>query len=111
MYGLIVVQIEFNYQSDKSIPLLFSILDDVELFELGKSFTVDELCSMGTFFNQLVYETVLAVPDRKLNATGSLIHRYFINSCSFRTRSNEPALYIRDNSREDHRKNVRAIIH
>ncbi|TPP58643.1 Ubiquitin-protein ligase E3B [Fasciola gigantica] len=42
---------------------LLSILDDVELFELDKSFTADELCSMGAFFNQLVYETVLAAPD------------------------------------------------
>ncbi|KAF8569129.1 hypothetical protein P879_05348 [Paragonimus westermani] len=42
---------------------LLSILDDVELFELIKSFTVDELCSMGTFFNHLIYEAVLSVPD------------------------------------------------
>ncbi|CAI2738580.1 unnamed protein product, partial [Dicrocoelium dendriticum] len=42
---------------------LLSILDDVELFELQKSFTLDELCSIGTFFNHLIYETTLAVPD------------------------------------------------
>ncbi|VDP98762.1 unnamed protein product [Trichobilharzia regenti] len=44
---------------------LLSILDDAELFELKKSFTVDELCSMGSFFNHLIYESVIMVPDRK----------------------------------------------
>ncbi|CAH8853419.1 unnamed protein product [Trichobilharzia szidati] len=42
---------------------LLSILDDAELFELKKSFTVDELCSMGSFFNHLIYESVIMVPD------------------------------------------------
>lgn len=44
---------------------LCSILDDAELFELKKSFTIDELCSMGSFFNHLIYESVIMVPDRK----------------------------------------------
>uniref|UniRef100_A0A095CAC7 HECT-type E3 ubiquitin transferase n=1 Tax=Schistosoma haematobium TaxID=6185 RepID=A0A095CAC7_SCHHA len=42
---------------------LLSILDDAELFELKKSFTIDELCSMGSFFNHLIYESVIMVPD------------------------------------------------
>ncbi|CAH8577606.1 unnamed protein product [Heterobilharzia americana] len=42
---------------------LLSILDDAELFELNKSFTVDELCSMGSFFNHLIYESVIMVTD------------------------------------------------
>ncbi|TGZ73457.1 hypothetical protein CRM22_001505 [Opisthorchis felineus] len=50
---------------------LLSILDDVELFQLNKSFSVDELCSMGTFFNHLVYETVTAVPDPWKLCSGS----------------------------------------
>ncbi|OON19529.1 HECT-domain protein [Opisthorchis viverrini] len=50
---------------------LLSILDDVELFQLNKSFSVDELCSMGTFFNHLVYETVMAVPDPWKLCSGS----------------------------------------
>ncbi|KAF6777588.1 hypothetical protein AHF37_02724 [Paragonimus kellicotti] len=50
---------------------LLSILDDVELFELTKSFTVDELCSMGTFLNHLIYESVLSVPDPWTLSAGS----------------------------------------
>ncbi|CAL8096106.1 unnamed protein product [Calicophoron daubneyi] len=46
-----------------AVSNLLSILDDVEAFELGKSFSIEELCEMGSFFNQLVYDTVLSVPD------------------------------------------------
>ena len=54
-------------------------MDDVELFQLNKSFSVDELCSMGTFFNHLVYETVLAAPDRKYHCFGLFSSSVFVD--------------------------------
>ncbi|KAL3320845.1 Ubiquitin-protein ligase E3B [Cichlidogyrus casuarinus] len=78
----VVIRSEFSTPKSSSIPcpdspnevhLLFLflaasanllvILDDIELFELEKSFSKEELCEMGRFFNLLFYETVLLVPD------------------------------------------------
>uniref|UniRef100_A0A5K3F543 HECT-type E3 ubiquitin transferase n=1 Tax=Mesocestoides corti TaxID=53468 RepID=A0A5K3F543_MESCO len=42
---------------------LLIILDDVEVFEKQKAFELEELMAIADFFNYLIYETVLLVPD------------------------------------------------
>uniref|UniRef100_A0A0R3W4Q5 HECT-type E3 ubiquitin transferase n=1 Tax=Taenia asiatica TaxID=60517 RepID=A0A0R3W4Q5_TAEAS len=46
---------------------LLIILDDVEVFEKHKAFEIDELLAIADFFNYLIYETVLLVPNRVLH--------------------------------------------
>lgn len=49
-----------------AFPLVDRILDDVEVFEKQKAFELEELVAIADFYNYLIYETVLLVPDRKL---------------------------------------------
>ncbi|CDS36029.1 ubiquitin protein ligase [Echinococcus multilocularis] len=42
---------------------LLIILDDVEVFEKHKAFEIEELLAIADFFNYLIYETVLLVPN------------------------------------------------
>uniref|UniRef100_A0A0X3PWY0 HECT-type E3 ubiquitin transferase n=1 Tax=Schistocephalus solidus TaxID=70667 RepID=A0A0X3PWY0_SCHSO len=42
---------------------LLIILDDVEVFEKQKAFELEELMAISDFFNHLIYETVLLMPD------------------------------------------------
>lgn len=43
---------------------LFRILDDVEVFEKHKAFEIEELLAIADFFNHIVYEAALLVPNR-----------------------------------------------
>lgn len=55
---------------------LLIILDDVEVFEKHKAFEIEELLAIADFFNYLIYETALLVPNR-MSRLSFLVNVFF----------------------------------